>query len=110
PPAPVLPVKSVRGRAPGFQVNLSTPGSRVAPGTSAPPKLRYHDCACVPGTGQRANDCSNAAPGAPGCPPPAPLSNRTRTGGSCSNVASAAAYEGWSSIGSSAGKFTPLTP
>ena len=110
PPGPVLPVKSVAGRARGDQVNSSTPRELGTDPASAPPGPRYHDTACVPGSGKRAKDCSNAGSGAPGCEPPAPLSNRILTGGSASNAASAAAYDGSSWIGSLAGKLTPLTP
>ena len=85
----MLPVKSVGGRARGDQVNLSTPRDPGAEAANVPPRPRYHDTARVPGSGNRANDCSNAGTGAPGVELPAPLSNRMRIGGCASNAASA---------------------
>ncbi len=45
----------------------------------------------MPGSGKRENERSNAGHGRAGVAPPAPLSNRMRTGGSASNAARAAA-------------------
>src|SRR3954451_3717192 len=89
PPSPpaVSPVKFVSGRACGFQRKRSAPlRARFAP--SAPCRLKYQRRAFVPGTGKAEKDCSKPGYGWPGWPP-APLSNRTRTGGCCSKAASA---------------------
>ena len=101
-------MKSVAGRAALFQVKLSAPFAVGAASVSVPPAPRYHERALVPGSGQRANERSKPGYGAPGAPP-APLSNRIRTGGSASNALRAAAKLGWLWIGSS-GSVTPSTP
>src|SRR3954451_2378323 len=111
PPSPpaVSPLKFVNGRAWASQVNesaLARPGRRSA---SAPPRERYQVRPTVPGMGKLANECSKPGSGSPGLDPPAPLSNRTRMDGCCSNIASAPSYVGCSWIGSR-GSVTPGTP
>jgi hypothetical protein len=90
-PEPVLPVKSVLGRAALSHVNASAEGVPGGPSVSVPFAPRYHERALVPGSGKRPKDCSKAGTGRPAADPPAPLSNRIRTEGSASNAARAAA-------------------
>ena len=87
-------MKLVSGRALAFHVNELAPGRAGIESVRAPPAPRYHDRAVVPGMGNLENDCSKAGSGWPGDEPPAPLSNRIRTGGSFSNAASALSYVG----------------
>ena len=88
-PLDVLPLKFVGGLAVRLQVNVSVPSAAGAASLSAPPAARYQDRAVVPAGGKRSKERSNPAYGRPGAPP-APLSNRIRTGGSASNAARAA--------------------
>ena len=88
-PLPVLPVKSVAGRAARLHLNVSVPAAPGLASASAPPAARYHERAVVPGSGKRENERSKPATGWTGALP-APLSNRIRTEGSASNAASAA--------------------
>ena len=90
-PEPVFPLKSVRGRAALSHVNASAAAVAGGSSVSVPFAPRYHERAPVPGSGKRPKDCSKAGTGRPAADPPAPLSNRIRTGGSASNAARAAA-------------------
>ena len=86
----MLPEKSVAGTA--FRhLNDAWPLLAGGPPARVPDGPRYHERACVPGTGKRENECSNPGTGEPGFALPAPLSNSTRIDGSSWNAARAAA-------------------
>ena len=85
------PVKLVSGRLWAFQVNASAPVCAGGPSVSVPLGPRYQERPVVPGIGKLDQERSKPGTGWPGCVPPAPLSNRTRIDGSCSNAASAVA-------------------
>ena len=66
-PPPVSPVKSVGGRAVLFHgEGVAVAASVGLPSVSAPPAPRYQERACVPGTGNVENECSNPGSGLPG--------------------------------------------
>jgi hypothetical protein len=95
----------VRGRAFASAVNESTPRLVGTLALSVRPGPKYQVRAVVPATGNDEKSLANPAKGSPGFEllpgeDPAPLSKSTRTGGSFSYAASAAAYVGISWIGS----------
>src|SRR5262249_49371203 len=113
PPVPVLAPKSVSGSADASALNVCAPAVLDGESERPPSAPKYHVRALVCGTGNDEKLCSKPANGSPAAavivgPPPAPLSKSTRTSGSFSNAASAAAYVGLVWIGSGGNVTTSL--